>query len=106
MCKAFVKHATRSRLRRQRQSRQQQDHQPEQNSANDLPSACIINVSSLLGMKGGRGSSIYAASKAGVIAFSRALALECGTKSAGVDAAIRVNTIVPGYVNTGMTEGQ
>ena len=106
MSKAFVKHVTRSRVRRQRQSRQQQDSQDDQAPANNLPTASIVNVASLLGMKGGRGSSIYAASKAGVIAFSRALALECGAKSAGIDAAIRVNTIVPGYVDTGMTEGQ
>ena len=34
---------------------------------------CIINISSLLGMKGGRGSAVYAASKAGVIGMSYVL---------------------------------
>ncbi|CAG8956347.1 hypothetical protein HYFRA_00003728 [Hymenoscyphus fraxineus] len=58
---------------------------------------CIINIASLLGLKGGRGSSAYAASKAGVIGFTRALAAEAGEKG------IRVNVIVPGYIETDMT---
>ncbi|CAG8980360.1 hypothetical protein HYALB_00013685 [Hymenoscyphus albidus] len=57
---------------------------------------CIINIASLLGLKGGRGSSAYAASKAGVIGFTRALAAEAGEKG------IRVNVIVPGYIETDM----
>ncbi|KAH6679542.1 hypothetical protein B0J14DRAFT_472300 [Halenospora varia] len=57
----------------------------------------IINVSSLLGLKGGRGSAAYAASKSGVIGFSRALAAELGEKN------VRVNVIVPGYIETDMT---
>ncbi|KAH8684657.1 hypothetical protein BGZ60DRAFT_170351 [Tricladium varicosporioides] len=57
----------------------------------------IINVSSLLGLKGGRGSAAYAASKAGVIGLSRALAAELGEKN------VRVNVIVPGYIETDMT---
>lgn len=62
-------------------------------------SGCIINVASLLGLKGGKGSAAYAASKAGVIGLSRALAAELGEKN------IRVNVIVPGYIETDMTEG-
>ncbi|TVY42590.1 3-oxoacyl-[acyl-carrier-protein] reductase [Lachnellula subtilissima] len=58
---------------------------------------CIINVASLLGLKGGKGSAAYAASKAGVIALTRALAAELGEKN------VRVNVIVPGYVETSMT---
>ncbi|KAI9732128.1 MAG: hypothetical protein M1834_004224 [Cirrosporium novae-zelandiae] len=61
--------------------------------------ACIINVSSLLALKGGRGDSVYAASKAGVLGLTRSLALELGK------ANIRVNAIVPGYIETSMTEG-
>ncbi|CZS89622.1 related to dehydrogenases with different specificities (related to short-chain alcohol dehydrogenases) [Rhynchosporium agropyri] len=60
---------------------------------------CIINIASLLGVKGGKGSSAYAASKAGVIGLTRALAAELGEKN------IRVNVIVPGYIETDMTEG-
>ncbi|KAF5870595.1 putative 2-deoxy-d-gluconate 3-dehydrogenase protein [Botrytis fragariae] len=52
---------------------------------------CIINISSLLGIKGGRGSAAYAAS------LTRALAAEMGS------AGIRVNAIVPGYIETDMT---
>ncbi|PBP23264.1 3-oxoacyl-acyl carrier protein reductase [Diplocarpon rosae] len=59
---------------------------------------CIINVASLLGVKGGKGSSAYAASKAGVVALTRALAAELGEKK------VRVNVILPGYVETDMTE--
>ncbi|KAF7941818.1 uncharacterized protein EAE97_006655 [Botrytis byssoidea] len=58
---------------------------------------CIINVSSLLGIKGGRGSAAYVASKAGVLGLTRALAAEMGS------AGIRVNAIVPGYIETDMT---
>ncbi|MCJ1420972.1 hypothetical protein MMC32_007332 [Xylographa parallela] len=60
--------------------------------------ACIINVASLLGVKGGRGSTVYAASKAGVLGLTRSLAAELGPSN------IRVNAIVPGYVETSMTE--
>ncbi|KAF2018646.1 NAD(P)-binding protein [Aaosphaeria arxii CBS 175.79] len=60
-------------------------------------SPTIINVASLLGMKGGVGAVAYAASKAGMIGFTRALAAEIGR------SGIRVNTIVPGYVSTDMT---
>jgi NAD(P)-dependent dehydrogenase (short-subunit alcohol dehydrogenase family) len=61
-------------------------------------SPTIINVSSLLGISGGFGAVTYAASKAGVLGFTRALAAEyAGHK-------IRVNAIVPGYVETDMTK--
>jgi NAD(P)-dependent dehydrogenase (short-subunit alcohol dehydrogenase family) len=61
-------------------------------------SPTIINVSSLLGISGGFGAVTYAASKAGVLGFTRALAAEyAGHK-------VRVNAIVPGYVATDMTK--
>ncbi|KAE8453511.1 hypothetical protein EG329_010372 [Mollisiaceae sp. DMI_Dod_QoI] len=63
-----------------------------------LKGGCIINVASLLGLKGGKGSAAYAASKAGVIGLSRALAAELGEKN------VRVNVIAPGYIETDMTE--
>ncbi len=59
----------------------------------------IINVSSLLGLNGGYGAVAYAASKAGVLGFTRALAAEY------VGHGVRVNAIVPGYVESDMTKG-
>lgn len=60
----------------------------------------IVNVASLLGVQGGAGSAAYAASKAGVVGFSRALAAEMG------GAGVRVNTVLPGYVTSDMTDGK
>jgi acetoacetyl-CoA reductase len=56
----------------------------------------IINISSINGQKGQAGQVNYSAAKAGVIGFSKALALEGATKG------ITVNTICPGYINTEM----
>lgn len=58
----------------------------------------IILIGSVLGMSGSAGSSVYAATKAGLIGFARSLARELGPR------AVRVNVIAPGYVNTEMTE--
>ncbi|KAI1819020.1 NAD(P)-binding protein [Xylaria intraflava] len=58
---------------------------------------CIINVSSILASHGGRGASVYAATKAGIIALTRSLAWEVGRFN------IRANVIQPGYINTDMT---
>jgi NAD(P)-dependent dehydrogenase (short-subunit alcohol dehydrogenase family) len=63
--------------------------------------ASIINVSSLLGVKGGHGATVYAASKAGVLGLTRALAAEM----ASFTHTIRVNAIVPGYIDTQMLDG-
>lgn len=68
-----------------------------ESSSNVSRTHCIINISSLLALQGGRGASVYAASKAGVLGLTRALASELGP------AGIRVNAIVPGYVETDMT---
>ena len=65
-------------------------------------SACIINVSSLLATRRGRGATVYAASKAGVLGFTRAFASELG----GVTKRVRVNAIVPGYIETPMLDSK
>ncbi|PVV04808.1 hypothetical protein BB560_000682 [Smittium megazygosporum] len=58
----------------------------------------IVNISSIVGQHGNIGQTVYSASKAGVIAFSKSLAKEIGPKN------IRVNVICPGYINTNMTK--
>ncbi|KAH8175566.1 enoyl-(Acyl carrier protein) reductase domain-containing protein [Sarocladium implicatum] len=57
---------------------------------------CIINVSSLMATKGGAGATAYAASKGGVVAFTRALCREFGVNS------VRVNALLPGWVDSPM----
>ncbi|KAI1111433.1 hypothetical protein F5Y14DRAFT_443319 [Nemania sp. NC0429] len=59
---------------------------------------CIINISSVLATHGGRGASVYAASKAAVIGLTRSLAWEVGRFN------IRANAIQPGYIQTDMTK--
>lgn len=58
----------------------------------------IINISSVVGEMGNAGQSNYAASKAGVAGFARALAREIGSRN------ITVNTIAPGFIATDMTD--
>ncbi|QCX53116.1 3-oxoacyl-[acyl-carrier-protein] reductase [Elizabethkingia sp. JS20170427COW] len=57
----------------------------------------IINMSSVVGVKGNAGQANYAASKAGVIGFSKSIALELGSRN------IRCNVIAPGFIETEMT---
>ncbi|GIK05658.1 hypothetical protein Aspvir_009771 [Aspergillus viridinutans] len=65
-----------------------------------VPSKCIINISSLLAVKGGTGAVPYAASKAGILGLTRSLAVEAAHSLRGV--VIRSNAIVPGYIETPM----
>ena len=60
-------------------------------------SGSIINMSSIVGMRGNAGQSSYAASKAGIIGFTKSIALELGSRN------IRCNAIAPGFVETDMT---
>lgn len=57
----------------------------------------IINMSSIVGVKGNAGQSAYAASKAGIIGFTKSIAAEIGSRN------IRCNVIAPGFVETDMT---
>jgi 3-oxoacyl-[acyl-carrier protein] reductase len=60
-------------------------------------SGSIINMSSVIGLMGNAGQSSYAASKAGIIGFTKSLAKELGSRN------IRCNAIAPGFVETDMT---
>ena len=61
-------------------------------------SGSIINMSSVVGVKGNAGQSNYSASKAGMIGFTKSMALELGSRN------IRCNCIAPGFIETEMTE--
>ena len=58
----------------------------------------IINMSSVVGVKGNAGQTNYSASKAGIIGFTKSTALELGSRN------IRCNAIAPGFIETEMTE--
>jgi len=58
----------------------------------------IINMSSIIGIRGNAGQSSYAASKAGIIGFTKSIALELGSRN------IRCNAIAPGFIETDMTD--
>ena len=61
-------------------------------------SGSIINMSSVIGMMGNAGQASYAASKAGIIGFTKSVAKELGSRN------IRCNAIAPGFVETDMTQ--
>ena len=61
-------------------------------------SGSIINMSSVVGVKGNAGQANYSASKAGIIGFTKSVALELGSRG------IRSNAIAPGFIETEMTE--
>jgi 3-oxoacyl-[acyl-carrier protein] reductase len=60
-------------------------------------SGSIINMTSVVGIKGNAGQSNYAASKSGIIGFTKSVALELGSRG------IRCNAIAPGFIETEMT---
>ena len=58
----------------------------------------IINISSVVGLSGNSGQSNYSASKAGMLGFTRSLAIEVGSRG------ITVNAVAPGFISTEMTD--
>ncbi|UTW62537.1 3-oxoacyl-[acyl-carrier-protein] reductase [bacterium SCSIO 12741] len=60
-------------------------------------SGSIVNLSSVVGVKGNAGQANYSASKAGILGFTRSIALELGSRN------IRCNAIAPGFIETEMT---
>ena len=58
----------------------------------------IVNMSSIIGVRGNAGQSSYAASKAGIIGFTKSVAHELGSRN------IRCNAIAPGFIETDMTD--
>jgi len=60
-------------------------------------SGSIINMASVVGIKGNAGQSNYSASKAGIIGFTKSIALELGSRN------VRCNAIAPGFIETEMT---
>jgi 3-oxoacyl-[acyl-carrier protein] reductase len=58
----------------------------------------IVNLSSIVGVRGNWGQTNYAASKAGIIGFTKSLARELGSRG------VRANVVAPGYVKTRLTE--
>ncbi|KAK0148410.1 Carbonyl reductase family member 4 [Merluccius polli] len=63
------------------------------------PGAAVLNMGSVVGMKGRAGQSVYSASKAGLEGFTHSLAKEVASRG------VRVNMLIPGFIRTDMTTG-
>ena len=71
--------------------------QPVYRAMLERRSGRIVNIASVVGLRGNFGQSNYAASKAGIIGFTKTLALECAAKG------VTVNAVAPGFIATEMT---
>ncbi|KAL2849562.1 hypothetical protein BJY01DRAFT_210521 [Aspergillus pseudoustus] len=89
--RAFVRAAIRNRMK---------NRTGDEGLGVPAPSKCIINISSLLALKGGTGAVPYAASKAGILGLTRSLTVEAAETLR--NQVIRFNAIVPGYIATPM----
>jgi 3-oxoacyl-[acyl-carrier protein] reductase len=61
-------------------------------------SGAIVNVSSIVGLRGNPGQTNYAAAKAGIVGFTKSLARELGSRG------VRANVVAPGYITTALTD--
>lgn len=110
-CKAFTRQLLRRRQRQRQRQRQQQQQQGPQ-VANQP--ACIINISSLQAIKPGVGAATYAATKAGVVALTRAIVAEAAASTPSDGGAVaeraapmlRANALLPGWVRTDLLNGE
>ncbi|KAK1147759.1 hypothetical protein N8T08_000272 [Aspergillus melleus] len=91
--RALLRASIRSRLRNRKTDSDSED-------STGPVSKCIINISSLLAVKGGAGAVPYAASKAGLLGLTRSLSVEAASSLR--DVVVRSNAIVPGYIETPM----
>ncbi|KAL3047924.1 hypothetical protein OYC64_021978 [Pagothenia borchgrevinki] len=63
------------------------------------PGGAIVNIGSVVGLKGNAGQSVYSASKSALQGFTHSLAKEVASRN------VRVNLLLPGFIRTNMTEG-
>src|SRR5438445_198377 len=68
-------------------------------SANGQPDGCVVNVASIVGQRANPGQASYAASKAGLVAFTKTVAAEVARRG------VTVNAIAPGLIDTDLTQG-
>ncbi|CRG83885.1 putative tRNA-splicing endonuclease subunit sen54 [Talaromyces islandicus] len=94
--------ASRALLRACIRARAKSQAGPNQNGS--VRSRSIINISSLLALKGITGTAAYAASKAGLLGLTSAMAVEAAEMLKGSKVVLRSNAIVPGYIQTPMVE--
>ena len=82
---------------------------PKESAPADRMSMCVVNVASLLAMKGSVGTSVYGAAKAGQLAFAKSVTLEAQRLvekygESKLHSRFRINTVLPGYIDTPMVQ--